>query len=213
MDMASIIFRTLFYYIIIIFLYKIMGKREIGELGITDIVVSVLIAEFATISIENYKDSLFVTLVPVLIIVALQIISAYFSMKSFKFRTFIDSKPSLIIKDGIVNFKEMERQRYNLDDLLTQIRDKGIKSLDEIEYAILENNGRLSTFTYDNKKAYPLPLILDGVIQYDTLNNINKNKIWLMKILKEENTSLNKVFYAFYRNNKCFIIKKNIEEK
>lgn len=210
--MTTIIFRTLFYYIIIIFLYKIMGKREIGELGITDIVVSVLIAEFATISIENYKDSIFVTLVPVLIIVALQIISAYFSMKSFKFRTFIDSKPSLIIKDGIINFKEMERQRYNLDDLLTQIRDKGIKSLDEIEYAILENNGRLSTFTYDNKNIYPLPLILDGVIQYDTLNNINKNKMWLMKILKNENANLNKVFYAFYKNNKCYIIKKNIDD-
>ena len=103
----------------------------------------------------------------------------------------------------------MERQRYNLDDLLTQIRDKGIKSLDEIEYAVLENNGKLSTFLYEDKKVYPMPLILDGVIQYETLNDINKNKEWLMKILKSENVNLDKVFYAFYKNNKCFIIRKN----
>lgn len=186
-----------------------MGKREIGELGITDLLVSVLIAEFASVSIENYKDPIILTLVPTLIIVLLQIILSYFSMKSFKFRGLIDSKPSLIIKDGNINFKEMEKQRYNLDDLLTQIRDKGIKSLDEIEYAILENNGKLSTFLYDNKNIYPMPLILDGIIQYDTLSSIGKNKLWLMKLLKKENTSLDKVFYAFYKNSKCFIIKKN----
>ncbi len=209
MNILTIIFRTLFYYFLILILFKIMGKREIGELGITDLLVSVLIAEFASVAIENYKDPLILTLIPTIIIVLLQIILAFFSMKSFKLRGLIDSKPSLIIKDGNINFKEMERQRYNLDDLLTQIRDKGIKSLDEIEYAVLENNGKLSTFIYDNKNIYPMPLILDGIIQYDTLNNINKTKRWLMEILKEEKTSLEKVFYAFYKNNKCFIIKRN----
>ena len=79
---------------------------------------------------------------------------SFISMKNFKFRHIVDSTPSLIIKDGKINFKEMERQRYSIDDLLTQIRDKGIKSLDEIEYAVLENNGNLSTFLYDNKKIY-----------------------------------------------------------
>ena len=102
----------------------------------------------------------------------------------------------------------MERQRYNLEDLLTQIRDKGIKTLDQIEYAILENNGKLSIFMYDNKNIFPLPLILDGAIQYDTLTNINKTKEWLLNILKNENTKLENVFYSFYKNNKCYIIKK-----
>jgi uncharacterized membrane protein YcaP (DUF421 family) len=210
MNIFIIIFRTLFYYFLVIVLFKIIGKREIGELGITDLVVSVLIAEFATIAIENYNDPLIVTLVPTCIIVLLQLISARLSMKSSKFKFLLDPKPSLIIKDGNINFREMERQRYNIDDLLTQIRDKGIKSLDEIEYAILESNGKLSTFLYDNKNIYPMPLILDGVIQYETLNSIGKNKLWLMNILKEEKASLDKVFYAFYKNNKCFIIRKNL---
>lgn len=208
MNILIIIFRTLFYYFLILFLFKIIGKKEISELSITDLIISVLIAEFATIAIKNYDDPLIITLLPTFIIAILQIFLSYISVKNNKFKFLSDSKPSLIIKDGNINFKEMERQRYSLDDLLTQIRDKGIKSLDEIEYAILENNGKLSTFLYDNKKIYPLPLILDGVIQYNTLNSIGKTKLWLMNILKEENASLEKVFYAFYKNNKCFIIKK-----
>jgi len=207
--MTSIIFRTLFYYFLILILFRIMGKREIGELGVTDLIVSVLISSFASVGIENYDVPLPETLVPILIIVVLQISLSFLSMKSFRVRAIIDSKPSLIIKDGKLNFKEMERQRYNLDDLLTQIRDKGIKSIDEIEYAVLENNGKLSTFLYDNKKIYPMPLVLDGIIQYDTLSNINKNKTWLMNILKDEKMSLENVFYAFYKNDKCFIIKRN----
>lgn len=208
MNIGTIVFRTFLYYFLFLVLFRIMGKREVGELGINDLLVSVLFAEFATLAIEKYNEPLIVTLIPVGIIVGLEVLISYLSLKNTKFRELIDSKPSLIIKDGKINFKEMERQRYGIEDLLTQIRDKGIKSLDEIEYAILENNGKLSTFLYDNKNLYPMPLIIDGIIQYETLADINKSKEWLYKILKNEKTELDKVFYAFYKNNKCFIIKK-----
>ena len=208
MNIGIIIFRTFLYYFLFLVLFRIMGKREVGELGINDLLVSVLFAEFATLAIEKYNEPLIVTLIPVGIIVGLEVLISYLSLKNAKFRELIDSKPSLIIKDGKINFKEMERQRYGIEDLLTQIRDKGIKSLDEIEYAILENNGKLSTFLYDNKNLYPMPLIIDGIIQYETLADINKSKEWLYKLLKNEKTELDKVFYAFYKNNKCFIIKK-----
>jgi len=208
-DIITIIFRTFLYYFLFLVLFRIMGKREIGELGVNDLLVSVLFAEFATLAIEKYTEPLLKTLIPTLIIVLLQVFISYISLKNTKIRELIDSKPSLIIKEGKINFKEMERQRYGIEDLLTQIRDKGIKSLDEIEYAILENNGKLSTFLYDNKDVYPMPLILDGKIQYETLADINKSKDWLYNILKDKDTNLNNVFYAFYKNNKCFIIKKN----
>lgn len=208
MDILIIVFRTLLYYILFLFLFRIMGKREIGELGMNDLLVSVLFAEFATLAIEKYNEPLLKTIIPTILIVVLQVSISYFSLKNPKFREIIDLKPSLIIKDGLINFKEMEKQRYGIEDLLTQIRDKGIKSLDEIEYAILENNGKLSIFLYDNKKIYPMPLIIDGKIQYDTLAYINKSKNWIYNILKKENTELKNVFYAFYKNNKCFIIKK-----
>lgn len=208
MNIGTIIFRTFLYYFLFLVLFRIMGKREVGELGVNDLLVSVLFAEFATLAIEKYTEPLIVTLIPVGIIVGMEILISYLSLKNTKFREIIDSKPSLIIKDGKINFKEMERQRYGIEDLLTQIRDKGIKSIEEIEYAVLENNGKLSTFLYDNKNIYPMPLIIDGLIQYETLADINKSKEWLYKILKNEKTELDKVFYAFYKNNKCFIIKK-----
>lgn len=208
MNISIIIFRTFLYYFLFLILFRIMGKREIGELSINDLLVSVLFAEFATMAIEKYNEPLIITLIPAIIVVFLQILVSFISMKSPSFRVLIDSKPSMIVKNGKINFKEMERQRYNLEDLLSQIRDKGIKTLDEIEYAILENNGKLSIFTYDNKNIYPLPLILDGNIQFDTLESINKDKDWLMKVLKKDNTELKNVFYAFYKNNKCYIIKK-----
>ena len=209
MNISIIIFRTFFYYILFLVLFKVMGKREIGELGVNDLLVSVLFAEFATLAISNYKEPLLVTLIPTLIIVFLQVIVSFLSLKSIKIRNLVDSSPALIMKNGNINFKEMEKQRYNLEDLLTQVRDKGIKSLYEVEYAILENNGKLSIFLKDDKNIYPMPLIIDGVINYQTLVDINKDKLWLMKILKNEHTSLEQVFYAFYKNNKCFIIKKN----
>ena len=209
MNISIIIFRTFFYYILFLVLFKVMDKREIGELGVNDLLVSVLFAEFATLAISNYKEPLLVTLIPTLIIVFLQVIVSFLSLKSIKIRNLVDSSPALIMKNGNINFKEMEKQRYNLEDLLTQVRDKGIKSLDEVEYAILENNGKLSIFLKDDKNVYPMPLIIDGVINYQTLVDIKKDKLWLMKMLKNEHTSLEQVFYAFYKNNKCFIIKKN----
>ena len=209
MNISIIIFRTFFYYILFLVLFKVMGKREIGELGVNDLLVSVLFAEFATLAISNYKEPLLVTLIPTLIIVFLQVIVSFLSLKSIKIRNLVDSSPALIMKNGNINFKEMEKQRYNIEDLLTQVRDKGIKSLDEVEYAILENNGKLSIFLKDDKNVYPMPLIIDGVINYQTLVDIKKDKLWLMKMLKNEHTSLEQVFYAFYKNNKCFIIKKN----
>ncbi len=210
MNLYIVIFRTFFYYILFLLLFRVMGKREIGELGVNDLLVSVLFAQFATLAIENYTEPLLQTLIPTIIIVLLEVIVSFLSLKSVKFRTLVDFNPSIIIKKGNINFKEMERQRYSLEDLLTQIRDKGIKSLDEIEYAILENNGKLSIFLYDDKNIYPMPLILDGKIEYETLNSINKTKEWLLKVLKQEKTELKNVFYAFYKNNKCFIIKKDL---
>ena len=167
--MSIIIFRTFFYYILFLVLFKVMGKREIGELGVNDLLVSFLFIEFATLAISNYKEPLLVTLIPTLIILFLQVIVSFLSLKSIKIRYLIDSGQSMIIKNGNINFKEMEKQRYNLEDLLTQVRNKGIKSLDVVEYAILENNGKLSIFLKDDKNIYPLPLIIDGAINYQTL--------------------------------------------
>ena len=207
-ELLSVIFRTVFFYFFIVLLYRIMGKREIGQLGIIDLIVSILIADLVVISIENYNKSMLYTLIPISILAILQLILAFISLKKPKIRNFLDGNPSVIIKDGKINYKEMVKQKYNLDDLLVQIREKGYRSIEEIEYAILENNGTLSVFNYAKEKTpLPLPLILDSYIQTDTLKHLKKDEKWVYTLLKKKNIDIKEVFYAFYKDKNIFIIK------
>lgn len=208
MNLGTVIFRTLLFYFLIMFLYRLMGKREVGQLGIIDLIVSILIAELVAISIDNTEDSLMITIIPIVILTMLQMVMAYLSLKENKIRNFLDGKPTLIINKGKIKFKEMMKQRYNLDDLLTQLRDKKFRSIDEVDYAILETNGTLSIFSKgkDKKAAFPLPLILDGEIEQETLKYINKDEKWLLNNINEE---ISNIFYAFYKEQKVYIIKKD----
>lgn len=209
MGYINICIRTTLFYFFILLIYRIMGKREVGQLGIIDLIVSILIAELAVLSIEELDKSIFISIVPILTLTLLQTMLAYFSLKKPKFRILLDGNPSLIIKNGKVNFKEMTKQKYNLDDLLVQLREKGFKSIEEIEYAILENNGTLSVFAYEEEKDnyLPLPLILDNKIQEDTLKHLHKDSKWVLGLLNKRNINIEDVFYAFYKDKNVFIIK------
>lgn len=201
------VIKTTILYFFIMFVYRIMGKKEVGQLSIVDLIVTILIAELAAISIENAESSIFVSIIPIIVLVAIQIILSYTSLKSKSFRHFVEGKPTVIIKNGRIVFSEMVKLRYSLDDLVLQLREQGINSIEEVKFAILENNGELSVF--DKKSSYPLPLILDGVIDYSVLNDINKTTGWLYKVLKDKNINLEDVFYAFYAKGNTFVIKKS----
>lgn len=209
MDYVLILLKTLFFYFVIVIFYRFMGKREVGELGIIDLIVSILIAELAAISIEKFDTSIFLMLLPITLLVILQIVLAKVSLKSDKLRNLLDGEASMIIDNGKVNFKEMIKQRYNLEDLLTQLRAREVKSIEEVEYAILETSGKLSVFTKDarNSGPYPLPMILDGKIQKATLKSLKKSEKWLKQLLDTKKVKLDDVFYAFYKDKQLFIIK------
>ena len=212
MELITVLYRTIFFYIFILIIYRLMGKREIGQLSIQDLVVSLLIAEMVAISIENTKDSLWFTVMPIIVLVILEILAAFASLKFNRFRNLIEGKPVLIINKGVINFKEMVRQRYTLDDLLLELRSNNIKNLQDVEYAVLENNGKLNIFKYNFlkiKSENPFPLILDGIIQKSTLKYINKSETWLKDLIKGEGYDTSDIFYAFYKNNRAYIIKKN----
>lgn len=212
MELLTIVFRTTFFYFFIVLAYRIMGKREIGQLGVIDLIVSILIAELVAISIENIKDSIFFTIIPIALLVLLEVCLAFVSIKSRTFRTLFGGKPSLIIANGHVNYKEMVRQRYSMDDLLLSLRQNSIKSIDEIEYAFLEPNGKLSIFKYNilhAKSNYPMPIIVDGTLQEKALSYIKKDKRWLEKELAIKGLKIEDVFYAFKKKNKIFLIKKS----
>ena len=180
MELFSVIVRTLFFYFFITIAYRLMGKREVGQLGIIDLIVSILIAELVAISIENLNDPMYLTIMPISLLVLLEIFLAFISTKSKKIRALLEGKPSLIISNGKINYHEMIKQRYTLDDLLLSLRQKEIKDLSEVEYAFLESNGKLSIFKYNKfriKSSYPMPLILDGKIENDTLKYLKKTRV------------------------------------
>ena len=210
MDYVIVLFRTVLFYVLITVLYRFMGKREVGQLGIVDLIVSILIAELAAISIDNRDESVFLSIVPIVILVIIQMGMAYYSLKNAKVRDAFDGTPSIMISRGIINFKEMIRQRYNIDDLLTQLREQHIRSIEEVDYAILETSGKLSVFKKKQNKfgELPLPIILDGEIQKETLKEIKKTKSWLLDHLKELDMKLEDIFYAFYKGKDIFFIKK-----
>lgn len=204
----TIIFRTVLFYFLVVIAYKIMGKREVGELGVFDFIISMLISQLIAICIENYKDPIWFVIVPTLILVLFQIVFSFLSLKSNKFRDILDGKESVIISDGKLNFSEMKKQKYNLNDLLLQLRDKGIRTIEEVDYAILETNGKLSVFQKqdDNNNIFPLPLVLDGVIEENNLKFINKTRKWLNNELSKNKINLDNIFYAFYKDDEIYVI-------
>ena len=204
--MILLFFKTTILYLIISISYRIMGKKEIGELNIVDFIVTILMAEIAALSIEEKNLSIFYTVIPILTLIIIQKLISYISLKSSKIRNIVDGKPSVIINKGKIVFSEMTKLKYSLDDLLSQLREKGIESIEKVDYAVLENNGTLSIF--QNMKDYPFPIVIDGELDEKILLEIGKDKKWFNNLLKENNVDIEDIFYAFYRKNKTYIIKK-----
>ncbi|HAQ06055.1 MAG TPA: hypothetical protein DCR24_00375, partial [Bacillus bacterium] len=206
-----IIFRTMFLYLVILLIFRLMGKREIGELSILDFVVYIMIAEMASLAIENTKDPIINTLLPIMVLVVVQISTAILSLKSKKFRDIVDGKPTVIINNGKIDEKAMRAQRYNFDDLLLQLREKDVGNIADVEYAILEPSGQLSIFqknqnTDDQQGNLALPLIIDGTIQEENLKRIKKGISWFKTELNEKGyKDLTKISFCSYQNGEFFI--------
>lgn len=210
-----ILFRTLLLYLLILLIFRLMGKREIGELSILDLVVYIMIAEMASLSIENTKDPLMNTLLPIFILVIIQISLALLSLKSKKFRDVVDGKPTVIINNGKIDEQAMKAQRYNFDDLLLQLREKDVGNIADVEFAILEPSGKLSIFqknqgsqdgSEQENGSLALPLIIDGEIQEDNLLLIDKTSDWLLKQLKEKGyEDPGEISFCSFQNGEFYI--------
>lgn len=216
--------RTIFIYFVILFIFRLMGKREIGELSIVDLVVSIMIAEMAVVSIENTSDPLLHTVFPMLLLMLIQIALAYFSIKSQKIRELIDGKPTVIIDKGKIDEHEMRKQRYNFDDLLLQLREKNVRSVSDVEFAILEPSGKLSVFQKEyeqqqnsnpTESEFEWPIIIDGVVQEKQLEKMNKTNLWIRQQLRNIGyKDIKKISYCSYNQNKgTFVIDIKDEKK
>lgn len=200
-----IIFRTCFLYVFIIIVFRLMGKREVGELSVIDLVVFVLIAEVAAFALDDYKNPLFNAILPIIILLFIQILSAFLSLKFKKIRDLVDGDPALLVKDGVILESEMRKHRYNLDDLCQQLRENGIASVTDVAFAYLEPSGNLSVYKKD-EKAFVYPLIIDGDIQERHLFTMHKDVDWLMGELAKNNiTDSETVFFCIWEDSKLHI--------
>lgn len=202
-----ILFRTILIYVLIVLIFRLMGKREIGELSILDLVVFIMIAEIAVVAIEDYQDPLLPTLFPMFILLSIQVLLAFLSLKSKKMRDFIEGEPTFIIKNGEIDETAMKSQRYNYDDLLIQLREKNIRNIADVEFAILETSGKLSVFEKEkNKLSITIPLIMDGIIQESNLTKIGKTNLWLRQQLKEKGyTNIKNISFCSYQDGEFYI--------
>lgn len=204
-DILVIILRTIVLYWFILGILRLMGKREVGELSIFDLVVFLLIAEVAAFALDDPNSNFIHAIVPMVILFIIQIGVSYFSLKSKKFRDVMEGKPSIIMRDGIIVEKEMRKQRYNLDDLLQQLREQQIGSIQSVSYAFLEPSGNLSVFKKEEEQ-YVFPIIIDGDIQQDHLERIGKNEKWLLEELEKKSiTDVKKIFYCSYEQDALYI--------
>lgn len=206
--MAISFVRTIILYIIVVAGMRFMGKRQIGELQPSELVVAILISELAAIPMQETGIPLVSGVIPILTLIAAEIILSAITLSSMKFRHIITGKPSILIKNGIIDQHEMRRNRITLDDLMEELRLAGYASIDEIGFAVLETNGKLSVFpTAQNKPTtasminynapdggLPTALICDGSLSLKALYATGRNMEWLQNQIKEKNIELENVF-------------------
>lgn len=138
-DYTLIIFRTIVLYIILLVVFRLMGKREVGELSIVDLAIFVLMGEIAAIALDDYDRQFFKAILPIILLFLIQYLNSWLILKNKKLRDFIEGDPSLVIRDGYICEAEMKKQRYNLDDLLQQLREQGVCSVQDVAYAFWSN--------------------------------------------------------------------------
>lgn len=204
-DLLVISFRTIVGYIILHLAMKLMGKREIGQLSLFDAIILMTTANITVLGIENYKDSFWFSIVPVVLISLIQKLIAFIILKISSFREIVDGKKTFIIVKGKIMYDNMQKERYNIDDLISQLREKGIRSIDEIEYAVLETSGKLSIYHKSKSSFFPFPVIISGKLAEDNIKVglINKDKI--INKLNEKNLNLRDIVIAYYANDDLLI--------
>lgn len=223
--MLETIYRTLILYVTVLIVMRIMGKREIGQISPFDFVVAIIIAELAAIPMEGHHIPIWEGIIPIITLLAAEVTLSLISLKSRAARKIIDGSPSILIENGQILRKELAKQRYNLDDLLVQLREGGYPNVADVEFAILETSGKLTIIPRSQKRpltaedlrldtiddGIPLELIMDGKIIKENLVKLNLDQKWLQRQLTK--AGIEKETDVFYANldaqGRFFISPKN----
>jgi len=221
-----LVVRTILLYSLVILSLRVMGKRQLGEMQPSELVVAIMISDLAAVPMQAIDIPLITGIVPVLTLIVAEIFMSYISLKSRWFRKIISGEPSVVIYNGHINEGELERLRFNMNDLLEQLRINNYPNISDVDCAIMETNGKLSIIPKSSAKSVTVEdmklkvtqekvqylIMSDGKINLKELGKTGKTKEWLKKELEKKNISEKEVFFAIYDFNRGIIIQKKGEE-
>lgn len=191
--------RTAILYLLVVLIIRIMGKHQIGQLQPFELVITIMISELAAVPMQDTDIPLLHGIIPILTLLFIQISLSLLTLKNETARRIICGGPSILIEKGKINQAELTRLRYNLSDLLEQLRLKDMPNIADVEYAILETSGKLSIIPKSQKRpvnpedlklnppyeGLPVTLIVDGVLKEKNLTRLNLSPEWLQAELQK----------------------------
>lgn len=221
--MLVVFFRALILYILIMVCLRLMGKRQLGELQPSELVITILISNIASLPIEDTGIPMILGAIPVLALVSFEIIISNLSLKSKWFRGFISGSPIVIISNGVLDQNQLRKLRFSIDDLMEALRQSNIFDIRDVQYAIVETTGKVSVLqkyeaqTVTNKDLDlscqdPAPatvVISDGKIVKSALQIIDVSEEWVNSIAQKNKTSIQDIFIMTVNHkNDYYIIEK-----
>jgi uncharacterized membrane protein YcaP (DUF421 family) len=198
--MAICFARTIILYLLLIAAIRLMGKKQVGELEPTELVLAMLISDLASVPMQDFGIPLVFGILPILILLCITMILSVLTMKSVRFRELLCGTPSLIVRNGKLLQKELARNRFTVDELMEELRLQGVTDLSSVKYAILENSGQVSVLLYDRETpatpeqlgvaveedGLPVVLINDGHLLRRNLEHMKKDMVWLSQVLNTQ---------------------------
>lgn len=214
--MIVVFIRTIILYTIVIIIMRLMGKRQIGQLQPFELVIAIMVSDLASIPMQDIGIPLLYGIIPIITMLFIQVLLSYIQLKSELFRKLLCGKPSLLIKNGEIQMKELRYQRLNLNDLMEELRIMGYFNLEDIQYAVLETSGQISIITKTPKdtitkedigmkpvqETLPVTLVLDGKIEDQNLELLKKDRKWLYSLFKKNNIKSEKELIAAVLDSK-----------
>ena len=224
--MVTVLIRATIIYSLLLLALRLTGKRQVGELQISELITTFMISELASSPIQDLSIPLIYSILPITLLLCIEIILSFWATKSKKVKKLFFGNPSIIIEKGVLNQKELSRLRIGVNELLGELRIKDVASIDDVDYAILEQNGKLSVFLKSDKQPISLEdlkikkassgishaIIIDGEINTSNLEYADKSIEWLNKYLQSNRLEIEKILLMTIDDNNIINII-NKEEK
>lgn len=225
--MLTILIRTVIVYVILLCVMRLMGKRQLGELEISELVTTLLLSEIASLPIENQSIPLVYAIIPLIAILTFEVTLSVILVKCPRLKNLASARPSVLIRHGFLDQKELRRIRISIDELVSEVRQSGLSSLDEVDYAILEQNGKISVIpkksaqpptAKDMNLTLPEPGIVHALVEDGKINDYNLRLLqlsrgWVEENLRSQGWELKNVFWMGVDDSgKLYWIKKGAEE-